>query len=129
MAYILLDLNVRDPFVSDSTDVMLKDTKVVIQGLWRLLTTEEGEIPNFRSYGLNVKQFSQYPLTRETANMIYEYVLEKIKTFETRVEVLTALLDADFEKGQILITLTVRVIPTGEVYQLPTWRIGITSNA
>ena len=129
MAYILLDLNVRDPFVSDSTDVMLKDTKVVIQGLWRLLTTEEGEIPNFRSYGLNVKQFSQYPLTRETANMIYEYVLEKIKTFETRAEVLTALLDADFEQGQIMITLTVRVIPTGEVYQLPTWRIGITSNA
>ena len=75
MAYILYDLNVRDPFVTDSTELMLKDTKVVVQSLWRLMMTEEGEIPNFRSYGLDVKQFSQYPLTKATANAIYDYVL------------------------------------------------------
>lgn len=129
MSYILYDLNARDPFVSSSTDLMLKDTKVVVQEVWRLLTTEEGEIPNFRSYGLDVKQFSQYPLTRKTADMIYDYVLDKIKTFAPRAEVLTADLGADFQQGVITITITARAIPTGEVFQLPTWRIGVGSNA
>ena len=129
MAQILYDLNVRDPFVTDSTDLMLKDTKVVIQSLWRLLTTEEGEIPNFRSYGLNVKQFSQYPLTKDTANTIYEYVLSKINTFEPRADIITADLGAIFEQGVIYITITARAIPTGEVFQLPTWRIPVSSNA
>ena len=129
MTYILYDLNVRDPFVTDSTDLMLKDTKVVVQSLWRLLTTEEGEIPNFRSYGLDVKQFSQYPLTPATAETVYNYVVDKIKTFEPRADVITATLDADFEHGMILIILTARVIPTGEVVQLPVWRISVSGTA
>ena len=129
MAHILYDLNVRDPFVSDSTDVMLKDTKVVVQSLWRLLTTEEGEIPNFRDYGLDIKQFSQYSLTQTTARMIYDYVIERIKIFEPRADIITATLDVDFERGMLLIAFTARAIPTGEVFQLPTWRISVGSNA
>lgn len=129
MGYILYDLNVQDPFVTTSTDFMLKDTKVVVQSLWRLLTTEEGEIPNFRSYGLDVKQFSQYPLTPATAETIYDYVVERIKVFEPRAEIITATLDADFEQGMILISLVMRAIPTGEVVQLPVWRISVSGNA
>lgn len=128
MAYILYDLNVRDPFVSSSTELMLKDTKVVVQSLWRLMMTEEGEIPNFRSYGLDVKQFSQYPLTKVTANAIYDYVLGKIKTFEPRAEIITADLGASFEQGVVTITITARAIATGEVFQLPTWRVSVGSN-
>lgn len=128
MTYILYDLNVRDPFVSTSSDLMLKDTKVVVQSLWRLLTTEEGEIPNFRSYGLDVKQFSQYPLTPTTAKHIYDYVIERIKVFEPRAKIISATLDADINQGMILITMTAQVIPTGEVVQLPTWRISVSSN-
>ena len=81
--YVYSDLNVRDPFVSDSTEVLLYDTKAIIQGVWRLLNTEEGEIPNFRQYGLSVKRFCQYPLTTETVDGIYNYVKERIEVFET----------------------------------------------
>ena len=72
--FILQDLNVRDPFVSDSTDFLLYDTKVVVQSIWRLITTEEGEIPNYRVYGLSIKKFCQYPLTQETIQLIYNYL-------------------------------------------------------
>ena len=75
--YVFSDINVRDPFVTSSLDTMLYDTKTIVQGVWRLLTTEEGEIPNFRQYGLNVKRFSQYPLTNDTVNGIYNYVKEQ----------------------------------------------------
>ena len=80
--YIFTDLNVRDELVTTSTDLMLYDTKVVVQSVWRLLTTDIGEIPNFRSYGLNVKRFLHYPMTTETVNMIYEHVKQRITTFE-----------------------------------------------
>ena len=42
--YIFADLNTRDDFVSTSKETLLYDTKVVVQSIWRLLTTEEGEI-------------------------------------------------------------------------------------
>ena len=125
MSYILLDLNTRDPFISDSNPVMLTDTKVVIQSLWRLITTEEGEIPNFRSYGLNLKQFCQYPLTKNTATEIGNYIEGKIRTYEQRVHILETLLEPDYINESIKVTMTVRVIPTGEVVQLPTWSIKI----
>ena len=101
LVYILSDLNVRDPFVSSSTEVMLYDTKVIVQGIWRLLTTEEGEIPNFRQYGLSIKRFSQYPLNNDTVEGIYNYVKERLETFETRAEIIKADVDVDFEQGVI----------------------------
>ena len=82
--YIFKDLNVRDPYVTDSTDVMIYDSKVIVQSIWRLMNTEEGEIPNFRNYGLNIKQFMQYPLTEETVSSIYNYVKSRIEAFEDR---------------------------------------------
>lgn len=129
MAHILLDLNVRDPFVSSSTALMLEDTKVVVQSIWRLMTTEEGEIPNFRDYGLDVKQFMHHPLTKSTAAGIASYIEQKIKTFEQRAEVVRNILSADFDNGLLHITMYIRVINTGEVVSLPTWNIKLNAAA
>ena len=57
----------------------MEDTKVVVQSIWRLLTTEEGEIPYFRDYGLSLKKYMQYPLSKATADEIYQYVKGKIE--------------------------------------------------
>ena len=129
MAHILLDLNVRDPLVSSSTALMLEDTKVVVQSIWRLMTTEEGEIPNFRDYGLNVKQFMHAPLTKSTAAGIASYIEQKINTFEQRAEVVRNILSADIDNGLLRITMYIRVINTGEVASLPTWNIKLNAAA
>ena len=125
MAYIFADLNVRDPFVSPSNDTLLYDTKVVVQSVWRLLTTEEGEIPNFRSYGLNVKQFLQYPMTEDTVDMIYKYVKDRIEAFEGRADIVSAKVGADFVNGIIKMGFILRVKSTGEQAKLPVWNIQV----
>lgn len=128
MSYIYLDPNVRDILVSPSTDMMLKDSKVVVQSVWRLLNTEEGEIPNFRNYGLNIKQFMQYPLTDATVNLIYNYVKGRIEAFEVRTEVIKALVDVDFNVGKIMMSFYIRIIETREVVKLPVWVVQVASS-
>ena len=127
IVYVFSDLNVRDSFVSESKDVMLYDTKTVVQSVWRLLTTEEGEIPNFRQYGLSVKRFCQYPLNSQTVNGIYDYVKERIETFETRVEVLRADVNVDIEDGMISYTFYLRMRASGEVIKIPTWNVQVSN--
>ena len=128
MSYIYLDPNVRDILVSTSTDMMLKDSKVVVQSVWRLLNTEEGEIPNFRNYGLNIKQFMQYPLTDATVNLIYNYVKGRIEAFEVRTEVIKALVDVDLNVGKIMMSFYIRIIETREVVKLPVWIVQVASS-
>lgn len=125
--YILQDFNVGDKFVSDSTDIYLYDTKVVVQSIWRLITTEEGEIPNFRIYGLSIKKFSQYPLTQETVQLIYNYVKDRVKAFEERGTIIRADVDVSFEQGYIYYNFYVRVNTTEEVVKLPTWSVKLGS--
>lgn len=127
VVYIFSDLNVRDPFVSDSTDVLLYDTKTVVQGVWRLLNTEEGEIPNFRQYGLSIKRFSQYPLNSETVNGIYDYVKNRIETFEERVEVLKSDVDVDFDNGVLYMSFYLRMRASSQVIKLPTWVVQVAT--
>ena len=126
--YIFKDINVRDKFVTDSTSVMLYDTKVVVQSVWRLMNTEEGEIPNFRNYGMNIKQFMQYPLTNDTVDGIFNYIKGKIKTFEDRAEVLKADVDVSFEEGYIFMIIYLRMKSSGDVVQLPTFTIQVASS-
>ena len=126
---IFLDLNVRDPFVSDSKEFLLEDTKVVVQSLWRLLTTEEGEIPYFRDYGMSVKKYMQYPLSKATADEIYEYAKGKIERYEQRATIINTYIDVDFNNGLVLLRFTIRVNSTGETYTLPTWRVYVGNNA
>lgn len=127
LVYVFADLNVRDSFVSSSTEVMLYDTKTVVQGVWRLLNTEEGEIPNFRQYGLSIKRFCQYPLNSETVEGIYNYVKERIEVFETRVEIIKADVDVDFEQGVIFMSFYLRMKASGEVVKLPTWVVQVST--
>ena len=119
------DLNVRDPFVSPSTDFLLYDTKVVVQSIWRLITTEEGEIPNFRAYGLSIKKFSQYPLTKNTIDMIYNYVKERVSAFEERGEIIKADVNASIEQQVVAMNFYVRVKKTNEVVKLPTFNVQV----
>ena len=127
LVYVFSDLNVRDPFITSSTDVMIYDTKVVVQGVWRLLNTEEGEIPNFRQYGLSIKRFCQYPLNSETVDGIYNYVKERVEAFETRVEILKADVDVDFEQGLISMLFYLRMKASGEIVKLPTWVVQVST--
>lgn len=125
--YILQDLNVRDEFVSSSTEFLLYDTKVVVQSIWRLITTEEGEIPNFRVYGLSIKRFCQYPLTQETIQTVYNYVKDRVAAFETRGKIVRADVNASFEQETLSMNFYVQVTATGEVVKLPTWTIRVGS--
>lgn len=125
--YIFADLNVRDEFVTDSTAVLLYDTKVVVQSVWRLLTTEVGEIPNFRNYGLNIKQFMQYPLTDNTVREIYNYVKGRVEAFETRAEIIKTNVDVNFESGLLYMVFIIRVKATGELVSLPTWTVQVST--
>ena len=125
--YIFKDLNVRDPYVTDSTDVMIYDSKVIVQSIWRLMNTEEGEIPNFRNYGLNIKQFMQYPLTEETVSSIYNYVKSRIEAFEDRAEVIKSDVDVNFESGYIYMIFYLRMKNTGDVVKLPLFSIKVAT--
>ena len=125
--YIFTDLNVRDEFVTTSKDIMIFDTKVVVQSIWRLINTEVGEIPNFRSYGLNIKQFLQYPLNKETVEPIYNYVKNRVTAFEGRADIIRAEVDVDFNLGTISMEFYLRVKSTGETVKLPTWIIQVGS--
>ena len=125
--YIFADLNVRDEFVTDSKEVLLYDTKVVVQSLWRLLTTEVGEIPNFRNYGLNMKQFMQYPLSDNTVRMIYDYVKGRLEAFETRAQIVKANVDVDFDRGLLYMVFIMQVKSTGELVALPTWTVQVST--
>ena len=127
LTYVYSDLNVRDPYVSPSTEVMLYDTKAIVEGVWRLLTTEEGEIPNFRQYGLSVRRFSQYPLNSKTVDGIYNYVKERLEVFETRAEIIRADVDADIEQGLIYMEFYLRMRASGEVVKLPTWSVQVST--
>ena len=126
-SYIFTDLNVRDEFVTKSTDVMIFDTKVVVQSVWRLINTEVGEIPNFRNYGLSIKRFCQYPLTEETINTIYDYVKERVSAFESRAEIIRTDVDANIEEGTLYYTFYLRVLSTNDVVTLPTWTVQVGS--
>ena len=126
--FIFSDLNVRDEFVSDSTSVLIYDTEDIIQSVWRLLNTEEGEIPNYRNYGINVKQFLQYPLAYETIKDIYEYVKGKIEIYETRVSVYRADADVDFDNGLIIFDFYLLLKNSGEVIKIPTWEVQVSTS-
>ena len=125
MAYIFADLNVRDAFVSTSMDTLLYDTKVVVQSVWRLISTEEGEIPNFRGYGLNIKQFVHYPLTEDTIDMIYKYVKGKVQAYEGRADIISAQVGVDVLNGVIKMAFVLRVKSTGESVTLPVWNVQV----
>lgn len=127
MAYIFKDLNVRDPFVTPSTEVMLEDTKVVVQSVWRLLNTEEGEVPYFRNYGIDIKRLLQLPLTKDNIEGINNYVKARLEAFEDRATVVHTDVEVTIETGTISMIFYVRVKTTGETVVLPKWIIQLNT--
>lgn len=119
MSTIYSDLNVRLENVASSDTMIITDAKAVLQSLTRLLFTEEGEIPYYRSYGLALKKFIQKPMTEATVNQIYSEVENKVRIFEPRAEIISATCDVNMDLGQIYLVFSARVKTTGEVIQLP----------
>lgn len=118
MPYVYSDLNVRLNTV-DSNDIMIiHDAKAIKQSLYRLLYTEVGEIPFYRNYGLDLKQFVQKPLTPETAQSIFNYVESRIEAFEPRAEIIEAVTDVDWMNSSVIMEYTFRVKTTGEIFSI-----------
>lgn len=120
MVNIFTDLNARLPQVSDTDEVTLFGKNSVLSNLYKLVKTREGEIPNYRVFGLDVQQFEHYPLNNETGLAIYDYVISKIERFEQRGQIVdemsTIILDQD--NDYVSLEIAVQVISTGEIFFL-----------
>lgn len=111
----------RDSFLTD-------DAKAVFQSIYRLITTEEGEIPYYRSYGCNLKRFIQKPLTEETATAIYNYLVEKVEQYETRGAIVSTEAGADLNNNLLVMKLYVQCKATGEEGVLPDLYVKVNRN-
>ena len=112
--YINSDLNVRLSQVNDKDVAIIVDKEAILQSIYRLLNTEEGEIPFYRSYGINLRQFLQKPLGQMLAREIHEYISNKITTYEQRVEVYKV----DFATSSVILQYYLRIKTTGEIVGL-----------
>ena len=121
------DMNVRildyerDSFLTD-------DAKAVFQSIYRLITTDEGEIPYYRTYGCNLKRFLQAPLTEDTATAIYEYLVDRVEKFETRGEITSTEAGADMNNNLIVMKLFVKCKITDETGVLPDLYVKVNRN-
>lgn len=102
----------RDAFLTD-------DARAVFQSIYRLITTDEGEIPYFRTYGCNLKRFLQRPLTKDTANLIHDYIKDRVSKFETRGGIVSSDAAADMNNNTIRMNFYVQCYATGETGVLP----------
>ena len=116
--YINSDLNVRLSQVNDKDVAIIVDKEAILQSIYRLLNTEEGEIPFYRSYGMNLKQFLQKPLGPMLARDIKEYVDGKIEAYEQRVEVYKVNAASDYVNQSVILQYYVRIKTTGEIVGL-----------
>lgn len=116
--YINSDLNVRLPQVNDKDVTVIVDRDAILQSLYRLFNTEVGEIPNYRGYGLDLKQFIQKPLGKALAQEINEYVSSRINMYEQRVEIYQVNAVSNFETASVILQYYVRIKTTGEIVGL-----------
>ena len=116
--YINSDLNVRLQAVNPQDTTVIVDKEAVMQSIYRLWGTEEGEIPYYRGYGMNLKQFLQKPLGPMLARDIKEYVDGKIEAYEQRVEVYKVNAASDYVNQSVILQYYVRIKTTGEIVGL-----------
>lgn len=116
--YINSDLNVRLSEVNDKDETVIVDKQAVMQSIYRLFGTEVGEIPFYRGYGLNLKQFVQKPMGEGLAREINEYVSGKIETYEQRVEIYKVNAASNYENSSVILQYYVRIKSTGEIVGL-----------
>lgn len=121
------DINTR--LIEPEKDKFLsEDAKAVFQSIYRLFTTEEGEIPYFRAYGCRMKKFLQYPLTQDTANAIYNYLKEKVTNFEARGTLISSEVAADPNNNTLRMSIYAQCIATGETGVLPDLFVKVNRN-
>lgn len=121
------DMNTR--FMNYEKDMFLTDdANAVFQSIYRLITTDEGEIPYYRSYGCNLKRFIQSPLTETTANRIYDYLKAKVEKFEDRGSIIESDAVADLNNNTLIMKLVVRCNATGETSTLPNLYVKVNRN-
>jgi len=123
--YINSDLNVRLPHVSPQDSAVVVDKQAILQSIYRLWETEEGEIPYYRKYGLNLKQFLQKPLNESLVRSVDEYVRGKLEAFEQRVSIAKAQGIADYTSNSVILKYWVRLKTTGEIVNLAPLRVPI----
>lgn len=101
--YINSDLNVRLTEVNTQDTTVIVDKEAIMQSIYRLFNTEEGEIPYYRGYGLNLKQFVQKPLGQALAREINEYISGKIKLYEQRVDIYKVNAVSNYETASVIL--------------------------
>lgn len=116
--YINSDLNVRLPQVSSDDTTVIVDKDAVLQSIYRLVNTSEGEIPFYRSYGLDLKQFVQKPMGESLAVEINDYITGKIETYEQRVEIAKVNAACDFENSCVVLQYYIEIKATSEIVGL-----------
>ena len=116
--YINSDLNVRLSEVSSQDTTVIVDKEAVMQSIYRLFKTEEGEIPFYRAYGLDLKQFLQKPLGEALAREINEYVSGKLEAFEQRAEVYKVNAVSNYTDNSVVLQYYVKIKATGEIIGL-----------
>ena len=116
--YINSDLNVRLSEVNSQDTTVIVDKEAVMQSIYRLFKTEEGEIPFYRAYGLDLKQFLQKPLGEALAREINEYVSGKLEAFEQRAEVYKVNAISNYTDNSVVLQYYVKIKATGEIIGL-----------
>ena len=116
--YINSDLNVRLSEVSSQDTTVIVDKEAVMQSIYRLFKTEEGEIPFYRAYGLDLKQFLQKPLGEALARETNEYVSGKLEAFEQRAEVYKVNAVSNYTDNSVVLQYYVKIKATGEIIGL-----------
>lgn len=116
--YIFSDLNARLPNVAPQDYTIVTDREAILQSIWRLIKTKEGEIPNYRGYGLDLDQFIQRPMNQMLASNIDEYVSGKIEQYEPRVEVYKSQVLPDYINSQVILQYYLKIKSTEEIIAL-----------
>ena len=123
--YINSDLNVRLPHVSPQDSAVIVDKEAILQSIYRLFETEEGEIPFYRKYGLNLEQFLQKPLTERLVKDVDRHVRGKLESFEQRVSIAKANCYANYADNSVILIYWVRLKTTNEIVNLAPLRVPI----
>lgn len=116
--YVLSDLNVRLDYVSPQDSTVITDRETALQSIYRLLETEEGEIPNYRNYGLNLKQFVHRPLNRDLVETVTSYLKGKILMYVADVSIKEVRTRADYANGYIILNFVLIIQSTQEVIEV-----------
>jgi phage baseplate assembly protein W len=98
-----------------ANDVAIKKESAAIrQSVMNILKTNHGEKPFEPLYGANLIQFLFENIDDITARMIMTAVEEAITNYEPRVEILNIRVSAEPDTNEINLTVTVRIISSGE---------------